>query len=161
MHSACPHWTQPHSIRPDLSESKKTKQSFRPPPMQASDGGLGDYTQWVHLACPHWTYYHSTRSDLSEYKQKKQTCKHCLYQTPADASTRWRSRGLHPVGALSMPPLDILSLDQVRPVEWKATSKTNLRPLPMSSSFDSGLGDYTQWVHLACPHWTRTYSTKT
>ena len=25
--------------------------------MQALDGGLGDYTQWVHSACPHWTYY--------------------------------------------------------------------------------------------------------
>ena len=81
--------------------------------MQALDGGLGDYTQWVHSACPHWTYYHLTRSVLSSEKHDK------------------------------------------------AIIKTNLRPLPMSSSFYSGLGDYPQWVHSACPHWTRNHSTKT
>ena len=31
----------------------------------------------------------------------------------------------------------------------------------MSQPFDSGLGDYTQWVHSVCPHWTRNHSTKT
>ena len=31
----------------------------------------------------------------------------------------------------------------------------------MPSPFDSGLGYYTQWVHSACPHWTRNHSTET
>ena len=44
--------------------------------MQAFDGGLGDYTQWVHSACPHWTYFYSTRSVLSNGNNIK---------TPADA----------------------------------------------------------------------------
>ena len=60
VHSACPHWTRDYSTRSDLSEyKKKSKQanivSIRPPPVQALNGDLGDYTQWVHSACPHWT----------------------------------------------------------------------------------------------------------
>ena len=42
--------------------------------------------------------------------------------------------------------------------EQKSTSskssktKRVLRLLP-NQTFNSSLGDYTQWVHLACPHW--------
>ena len=35
--------------------------------------------------------------------------------------------------------------------QWKVT----LRLLPYQI-FNSSLGDYTQWVHLACPHWFRS-----
>ena len=34
--------------------------------LPAVDGGLGDYTQWVHSACPHWSNLHSVRPDQSE-----------------------------------------------------------------------------------------------
>ena len=82
--------------------------SIRPPSMQALDGGLGDYTQWVHSACPHWTYDHSTRSGLcrvtSDYQNKSKT------PTVVTAIRLW-SWGLHPVGALSVPPLDQKPLD--------------------------------------------------
>ena len=32
----------------------------------AVDGGLGNYTQWVHSACPRWSNLHSVRPDQSE-----------------------------------------------------------------------------------------------
>ena len=32
------------------------------------------------------------------------------------------------------------------------TVKVTLRLLP-NQTFNSSLGDYTQWMHLACPHW--------
>ena len=34
--------------------------------LPAVDGGLGDYTQWVHSACPHCSNLHSVRPDQSE-----------------------------------------------------------------------------------------------
>ena len=53
------------------SESKKNKFDqyqlrrflvlLDPRRLLAADGGLGDYTQWVHSACPHWNGIHSER----------------------------------------------------------------------------------------------------
>ena len=49
--------TRPGLACPSIKERSKQSNivSIRPPPKQALDGGLGDYTQWVHSACPHWT----------------------------------------------------------------------------------------------------------
>jgi len=93
---------------------------------------------------------------------------------PPTARSEWRSRGVHPVGALSVSPLEEnlernLLLDENPPPDHSTSEseKNKLdqyhlrRVLVLSDprrlpAVDGGLGDYTQWVHSACPHWKRT-----
>ena len=52
--------------------------------------------------------------------------------------------GLHPVGALSVPPLVLVSFDLVRPDRVTKFRFSDHSRLP---AVNYGLGDYTQWVH--------------
>ena len=78
------------------------KRVLRLMPNQTFNGSLGDYTQWVHLACPHW--FDFPRHCLPSLSGRSK--KTFVLRPPSTASSQQRSRGLHPVGALSMPPLD-------------------------------------------------------
>ena len=57
------------------------------------------------------------------------------------------------MGALCVPPLVQVPLNMVRPdrVE-ELKEKIFLSRPPPNHTFDDGLGDYTQWLHSACPH---------
>ena len=85
-------------------------------------------------------------------KEKKRPAIVILRPQPT-ARSRSRSRGVHLVGALYVPPLVQVPLDMVRPdrVE-ELRNKTFLSRPPPNHTFDGGLRDYTQWVHSACPH---------
>ena len=65
------------------------------------------------------------------------------------------SRGLHPVGALSMPPLVWINTQHGLPSmsQKKREKESRFSDPSRLPAVDRGLGDYTQWVHLACPHW--------
>ena len=66
--------------------------------------------------------------------------------------------GTTPSGCTQRAPTGLIS-HSVWPVrtEWRKKSlfSDHSRPLAV----DYGLGHYTQWVHLACPHWFRFHST--
>ena len=66
--------------------------------LPAVDHGLGDYTQWVHEPAP--TGSGSTRHGPSMPSEKIQ-----ILRPHSTARSQLWSRGLHPVGALSVPPL--------------------------------------------------------
>ena len=84
------------------------KRVLRLLPNQTFNSSLGDYTQWVHLACPHWF---DVSIDLVRPPAKKPTV---ILRPQPTARSRLRSRGLNPVGALSVPPLVPIPLDMVR-----------------------------------------------
>ena len=44
-------------------------------------------------------------------------------------------------------------------LKQKDTTVTVTLRLPPNQTFNGSLGDYTQWVHLACPHWSSFHST--
>jgi hypothetical protein len=107
VHLACPHWFDfsIDLVRPVERETlKKTRQQLFSDHsrLPAVDYGLGDYTQWVHSACPHWSRFHSTWSAQTEWKNRQEIF---CSKTPAESNIRRWPRGLHPVGALCVPPL--------------------------------------------------------
>ena len=107
----------------DRSAWAKSKKSCSDPSrLPAVDCGLGDYTQWVHLACPHrFRSYSTGPPESSGRKERKVELK-----PQSTASSRPRSRGLYPVGALSMPPPVQILLAQT---EWKnASTKDSKTP---------------------------------
>ena len=79
-----------------------TERVLRLQPNQTFNSSLGDYTQWVHLACPHWFDFPLDTVCPVGIK----TMATLILRPPPTARSRPRSRGLHPVGALSVPPLD-------------------------------------------------------
>ena len=88
-----------------------------------------------------------------------------MFRPQSAAGSRPRSRGLHPMGALGVPPPVLILLDRPAGVECKKRGKERtIAPSRKKNSdhsrlpaVDHGLGDYTQWVHLVCPYRFRSH----
>ena len=46
-----------------------------------------------------------------------------------------------------------LQLKPYQPIEIKDITMIATLRLPPNQTLNGSLGDYTQWVHLVCPHW--------